>query len=275
MAPPYRIVLNFAQRCNMSCEWCYVPFTGSQPNANTCRRIVERAAQVGFKVITFGGGDPLAYQFMPDLIRAAHQCRLFVHLDTNGIGLRCSPETSDLMDQIGLLGLPLDGPRAEVHDQMRSARSHFELVISKLEWLRDFKSKIKINTLVSRKNAHTLAEMASFVAAYGPSRWSVYQYWPLSLGKAVFKEHSISEDHFLRSVRPIAALVNSVRLEINPLPSRRLTYPFVSHDGGVYLHDEKDQSAYTSVGSIFDDGVIARVFAHCNAERENAVSRYQ
>jgi MoaA/NifB/PqqE/SkfB family radical SAM enzyme len=272
---PTRIVLNFAHRCNMSCEWCYVPFMGELPDADICLRIVERSAQIGFRVITLAGGDPLLYSFLPQLIESAKKCGLLVHLDTNGIGLRCTDETvSQVIEPVDLLGLPLDGPRAEIHNRMRSTQSHFELVLDRLDWLAPFMHKVKINTFVSIKNADAIAEMVPLVKTYGPSRWSLYQYWPLSLGGIAFGQHFISNDQFSGVVDEIPALIGPVRVEVNPLPLRRLTYPFVSHEGFVYLHHQTDQSNYESLGPIFDDAVVAELFERCGTERENAISRY-
>lgn len=272
---PTRIVLNFAQRCNMSCEWCYVPFTGDRPDPAVCKRIIERSAEIGFEVFTFGGGDPMLYEFLPELIVSAKKCRLFVHVDTNGIGLQCTQATVSLLTQgIDLLGLPLDGPRAEIHDRMRSAPSHFELVLDRLTWLRPFMHKVKINTFVSRCNVNAIQDMVPLIARLKPSRWSLYQYWPLSLGKRAMARHVISDEQFSTVMGSLPAVIDRVRVEVNPLPIRRLTYPFVSHDGTIYIHDETDESSYKTLGPIFDRAVITELFAKCGTERQEAKSRY-
>lgn len=270
-----RIVLNFAHRCNMHCEWCYVPFMPEAPSADTCMRIVQRIAQVGFKVITFGGGDPLLYPFLPQLLEVAHEAGLFVHVDTNGIGLHCNRATMSLLcDCVGLLGLPLDGPRPDIHNAMRSARSHFELVVSKLAWLAPFIHKVKINTFVSSSNSETITQMVPLIKAFGPARWSVYQYWPLSGGKSATAEHFISTYQFRKATERLPAVIDKTRVETNPTSLRRLTYPFVSHAGEVYLHHPSDQTKYELLGPIFDDSVIVELFAKCTGERANALSRY-
>jgi MoaA/NifB/PqqE/SkfB family radical SAM enzyme len=272
---PTRIVLNFAHRCNMSCEWCYVPFAGDRPDPAVCKRIIQRSAEIGFEVFTFGGGDPLLYEFLPDLIASARRRSLFVHVDTNGIGLQCTDATVSLLtDGIDLLGLPLDGPRSDIHDRMRSTISHFELVLDRLAWLRPFMSMVKINTFVSKCNANTIPEMVPLIARLGPSRWSLYQYWPLSHGKAAMPRHIISDEQFSTTTGRLPATIDRVRVEINPVPVRRLTYPFVSHDGTVYKHDQRDESSYEILGPIFDDAVITELFARCGTEREEAKSRY-
>jgi MoaA/NifB/PqqE/SkfB family radical SAM enzyme len=248
---------------------------GRPPDAVTCKRIVERSAQIGFKVITFGGGDPMLYSFLPDLIEAAKYCGLFVHVDTNAIGLQCTPETAKLLvSGIDLLGLPLDGPRPEIHNQIRSASSHFELVLGRLKWLAPFRHKTKINTLVSKFNARSISEMVSLIKDLSPARWSLYQYWPLSFGKNVANKHLISAQEFSHCMDALPALIDEVRVEANPIPLRRLTYPFVAQDGTVYLHHISDPSAYEFLGPIFNDEVVAEMFRRCGPERENALSRY-
>jgi MoaA/NifB/PqqE/SkfB family radical SAM enzyme len=270
-----RIVLNFAHRCNMSCEWCYVPFAGERPDLAVCKRIIERSAAIGFKVFTFGGGDPMLYEFLPELIASAKNCGLFVHVDTNGIGLQHTDATVSLLTQgIDLLGLPLDGPTADVHNRMRSTESHFDVALDRLSWLRPFMAKVKINTFVSKCNVDTIPEMLPLIARFGPSRWSLYQYWPLSHGKTAMTRHVITDEQFSTMIGKLPPVIDGVRIEVNPLSVRRLTYPFVSHDGTIYIHDETDDSSYKMLGPIFDDVVITELFAKCGTEREEAKSRY-
>lgn len=272
---PTRIVLNFAHHCNMNCEWCYVPFAGDRPDPMVCKRIIERSAEIGFEVFTFGGGDPMLYGFLPELIECAKKCGFFVHVDTNGIGLLCTKATVSLLENgIDLLGLPLDGPRAEIHDRMRSTSSHFQLVLDRLAWLSPFMHKVKINTFVSKCNLNAIPEMVPLITRVKPSRWSLYQYWPLSLGKRAFAQHVVSVEEFSTAMGKLPAVIDRSHIEINPLPIRRLTYPFVSHDGTIYIHDDTDESSYKTLGSIFNESVISELFLKCGTEREEAKSRY-
>jgi MoaA/NifB/PqqE/SkfB family radical SAM enzyme len=179
-----------------------------------------------------------------------------------------------LTEGIDLLGLPLDGPRADIHNRMRSTESHFGVALDRLLWLRPFMAKIKINTFVSKFNVDTIPEMVPLIARLGPSRWSLYQYWPLSHGKTAITRHSISDEQFSTMIEKLPATIDGVLIEVNPLSVRRLTYPFVSHDGTIYIHDETDDSSYRMLGPIFDDNVITELFARCGVEREESKSRY-
>jgi MoaA/NifB/PqqE/SkfB family radical SAM enzyme len=273
---PTRIVFNFAYRCNMDCQWCYVPFEGRAPELELCRRIITRIAELGFKVLTLGGGDPMMYPFLFELVASAKKSGLFVHVDTNGISLQCTDAVAEFISTgIDLLGLPLDGPRPEIHNQMRSTRSHFELIVNRLSWLSPYIHKVKINTFVSKCNVEEIPEMVPLINRFAPSRWSLYQYWPLSLGQRATTQHLISDAQFAEMTERLEAIADHIRVEINALPSRKLTYPFVSHEGLVYVHDDVDQSKYKSLGQIFDDRVMSSIFASCGSERENAESRYR
>jgi len=90
---PIRIVLNFAHRCNMRCEWCYVPFGGELRNTPAAR-IIERALQIGFKVLTLGGGDP-AMLFPSPIGRYWRTVRPFRALVQIGIGLTGRSKSAD------------------------------------------------------------------------------------------------------------------------------------------------------------------------------------
>jgi hypothetical protein len=86
--------------------------------------------------------------------------------------------------------------------------------------------------------------------------------------------HVISGEQFSTMIGKLSAIIDGVQVEANPLSVRRRTYPFVSHDGTIYIHDETDHSSYKILGPIFDDEVIKELFAKCGAEREEAKSRY-
>ncbi|MBK8063315.1 MAG: radical SAM protein [Betaproteobacteria bacterium] len=122
MNRPQRAILNFAHRCAMTCEWCYVPFEESAAREHVVKAIVQRVADLEFKSLTVGGGDPFQYRFLPDILRFAHSLNLFVHVDTHAKGLRQTAENLELLrSSVDLIGLPMDGSSPAVHDLMRSS----------------------------------------------------------------------------------------------------------------------------------------------------------
>lgn len=261
----------------MACPWCYIPFSRTDVEAQVCLDIVKRSSEIGMSVITFGGGDPFIYPFFPELALHAKRNGLFVHVDTNAIAMRKNNENWDLVkNTIDLFGLPIDGPNATTHGRMRLSPRHFDIVIDALRWLLPFRPKTKINTIVTKLNANVLPEMVELIATLGPFRWSIYQYWPLSLGQRVEQEHGLDDHEFTRVTREITKIIegSGLRIEANSLLSRHLTYPFVSHDGTLYVHSQTMLREYDVIGSIFDDSAIRELFRRCGPERAEAMSRY-
>jgi hypothetical protein len=135
---------------------------------------------------------------------------------------------------------------------------------------------VKVNTIVSKVNVEALSAVGSLVAALAPSRWSIYQYWPLSTGRAAAKTHAIPDAEFLEAASPLAQRsdLGKTVVEVVPARSRCRTYPLLSHDGTVYVHYESAERDFDLLGSLFDDRVVARVVACCSPERPDAAARY-
>src|SRR5262245_8547898 len=133
-----RIIFNFGFQCNMACSYCYIPFGGKEANPERCLEVVNRVAELGFKVITFGGGDPFRYSYLPQLVRESARLGLTVHIDTNGILLNERAADFDLLRScVALVGLPLDGPNSDVHSIMRdSGPNHFNLILQRIDWIK-------------------------------------------------------------------------------------------------------------------------------------------
>jgi len=274
---PTRIVLNFAHRCALNCEWCYVPFGSASPNEQVLSAIVDRVSELGFRSITIGGGDPFQYAFVERIIRRASAARLFVHVDTHAKCLFQSNETMRLLwDAVDLLGLPLDGPSALVHDEMRSSPGHFDLLQRRFRWLKDFRERVKVNTIVSARNVSSLDRLARLVQSIAPKRWSIYQYWPLGPAARVVDSHRLSVTEFVAATgRMIEDTdMQNTTIEVNREDDRRLTYPIVHHDGSIHIHSASPSNEFLSIGSIFDDSAVARLFASCGGERPCVFTRY-
>lgn len=113
-----RIVFQFSDSCNMACPFCYCHFTNEPINRETCFLIVKKCHEIGVKIITFGGGDPLLCTFIWELIAYAESLHIEVHLDTNALKLT-HDQYSLITNHVSLISLPLDGPTSKIHEAMR------------------------------------------------------------------------------------------------------------------------------------------------------------
>lgn len=270
-----RAILNFEHRCNLPCKWCYVPFVRNKPDFAVTNRVLTCLVEYGISQITIGGGDPTMYQEWRGLVETAKRAGLFVHLDTNGIGLRdCESDKAALRSHVDLLGIPLDGPNASIHGLVRGQPKHFDIVIDRLFRLREIDVAIKINTIVTRMNVVVLQETAELIRSLAPSIWSVYEYWPLAAGRDIREKWDEPKGSLGETIADLPGYIGKTRVEKNLRHVRRLTYPIVAHDGDVYIHSASDVDQFQSLGSIFDNDVLQRAFTACTQERAEARKRY-
>jgi len=240
--------------------------------------IVDRIASLRFQTITFGGGDPFQYPYIGELAERAKAAGLIVHIDTHGKSLKQSLANTQLVTKtIDLIGLPLDGPNPNVHDDMRNTSGHFEIVMKRLRWLSRIGAKFKINTIVSRRNVDSLLELATHVHDLAPWRWSIYQYMPLGPGARVSTAHSLELAEFqsaIGRVREKFGLQHKSLIEVSDKDSRRMTYPIVHHDGTVFVHSKERVDSLQHVCSVFDPQARQAIDEICGPERAAALTRY-
>ncbi len=273
----HRAIVNFAHTCALNCKWCYVPFGGPPVRASTVFAIVDRLRTLGFETITFGGGDPFQYSFVQDLLLHAKAAGFFVHVDTHGKGLRENDATLALLDRaVDLLGLPLDGSSAAIHDQVRSTHGHFDLVRSRLRWLTPILDRTKLNTILTSQNVSDCASLADLVAQCEPGRWSLYQFWRLGVSDAVSADHELPTREFLEAAENAKARTPpAILVEINDRDCRRGTYPLIHHDGSVYVHAPHPQHSLLYLGNVSDASIYSRMQEACGSERAVAADRYR
>ncbi|MFG0669446.1 radical SAM protein [Pseudomonas sp. xss_1] len=275
---PSRVVLNFTHRCSLNCEWCYVPFGSPKAKRDTVLAVVSRVVELGFTSITLGGGDPFQYSFVGDVVRLADQLGLNVHLDTHARSLRHTRANAELITEcVDLIGLPLDGASAAIHDRMRGYIGHFDIVVQRLGWLKGLGTRVKINTMISSQNVSELPELARLVRTLAPWGWSIYQFWPLGPAQAVAVRHEASAEEFAvraEEASIIASSAGTTVVEVSKQLRRRSTYPLIYHDGSINVHSGNEVNSLVCIGSIFDADARQKIDDRCGAERIEAKPRY-
>lgn len=251
-----RICFNFENVCNMQCPWCYIPFTGDNIDTDLCLNIIDRCVMLGVKIITFGGGDPLIFPDILRLVEHTAEVGIIVHIDTNAISLR-SNHLQILGKYVSVIALPLDGPDSDTHDKVRLRTGHFDIVKNAINMIKSVNIDLKINTIATSQNHSKICEMQELIGWTGARIWSIYQYWPLSYGKKSINLE-INDEDFLRIIDMMQNKNYMYDIEANLISERIGTYCFVSHQGGLYTHDDLESGEYMNLGNILDDEAIDR-----------------
>jgi MoaA/NifB/PqqE/SkfB family radical SAM enzyme len=174
------IQLHPTRRCNLRCLHCYsesAPDVAEQLDIEVLRPVIADAAALGYRVAAVSGGEPLTYEALPALLRAAHDHGLVTTVTTNGM-LLDKRRLAWLEADADLVAISLDGV-PESHDAMRASERAFEVMQSRLAGLR----ASGVPFTLTCHNVDELDWVAAFAVRAGASLLQIH---PLeSVGRAV------------------------------------------------------------------------------------------
>jgi Fe-coproporphyrin III synthase len=183
------IQLHPTRRCNLRCLHCYSdsgPEVSEQLDIEVIRRVLVDAAELGYRVATVSGGEPLTYEKLPELLRAAHDQGLVTTVTTNGMPLD-DRRIEWLKPDCDLVAISLDG-MPDSHNAMRGSDRAFEIMRSRLPALRASGIPFGFIFTLTFHNVYELDWVAQFAV---DEQASLLQIHPLELvGRA---SHTLEE----------------------------------------------------------------------------------
>jgi MoaA/NifB/PqqE/SkfB family radical SAM enzyme len=140
MDVPRRRILQVhpTRRCNLRCLHCYSssgPEQREELDADVLEGALGDAAALGYDVASFSGGEPVLYPHLGRLLRHSRQCGLRTTVTSNGM-LLDARHLDALKGHTDVLAISLDGIPAS-HNRMRAAPRAFEIMLSRLDSVRE------------------------------------------------------------------------------------------------------------------------------------------
>lgn len=175
--------------CNMRCKFCFATFKdvkqailpkGHLPEEDAIR-VVEELARLGFKKITFAGGEGTLCNWLSRLIQTAKSYGLTTMIVTNGTGL-----SDDFLTEnrayLDWIALSVDSVNKETNkDSGRAIVGKKALTLDDYKHIVDkikaYGYGLKINTVVHAKNHEE--DLSEFLQYANPIRWKVFQVLPI------------------------------------------------------------------------------------------------
>lgn len=153
--------INFAwltlnRNCNLRCEWCYAKGTNYRTedtiDFNVACMVIDWAAQMGIRELTFIGGEPTLYNRLIDLVEYSNKCKLSAGIVTNGIRFSDPAYCQRLLDSgIGTIDLSLKGISAESYLKNTGVDS-YEKVLKAINNLSSKKTNFMVSMVLSGDN---------------------------------------------------------------------------------------------------------------------------
>lgn len=193
------VAWEMTQACNLACVHCRAGAC-SEPSPDELttdegRALIDGIAKVGKPILIMTGGEPLVRPDFFDLARYAMQAGLRAVLATNGCLV-----TADVAKEIAAIGIPrvsisLDGPSAQDHDAFRKVDGAFNASLAGIDRLRSAGVSVQINTTLTRRNRHQLAEIMSLAEKIGAEAFHVFLLVPTGRAKEMSGEEMGPEEY--------------------------------------------------------------------------------
>lgn len=278
-AAPLHIRIKPINRCNHSCWYCAYRADGLQLGEEmdedarlpitTLRRIANDLVDMGVKAVTFsGGGEPLLYRDLPEIVEILGRGGIKVATLTNGANLK--GRMADAFAAHGTwVRVSVDAVDDDSYAQARGVRPGAFTAL--LENMADFTARrspcvLGVNLVIGAGNADRVAEACAVFRSVGVSH--------VKLSGVVVANSGAENEVYHAAIRDTVAsqIAQARRLETDgfrivdhyhALPERFTkayrTCPMarfltvIGADGGVYTCQDK---AYTDVGRIgrLEDG---------------------
>lgn len=145
------VCFNISSLCDMSCPYCYrVGNSFGNVSYKSAIEYIDYLISNGCTAINITGGEPLLNPDWKRIIRYCSYRGLFTILSTNGLQLNIN---DDIMNQIDVLSLPLDGGDAETNKATRT-KKQYKKILSLINAYRNttYHFSLKVNTVLTKYN---------------------------------------------------------------------------------------------------------------------------
>lgn len=193
--------------CNLECAHCY---SSSSPTlrdglpADLLVRAIEDAVGLGFRTVSFSGGEPLVYDALPDVVEAARRLGCTVNLVSNGI-LIGSQRFERVAGGLTVVALSLDGlpPR---HNAIRRSEKSFGQVERAAARLRERGQRFGLIHTLTSESLDEIEALAALAVEWGASLLQLHPFEPSGRGVGAPGMTPLSADERLVAYLLAAAL---------------------------------------------------------------------
>lgn len=234
-------------RCNMDCPVCCRFEEKGSLSLEEKYKIVDKVVASSITKLNIAGGEPLLDDDLLDVIVYAKKKGLKVALSSNGL-LITEEIFKKLNNYIDELQLPLDGPNKEIHSSIRNSSNHFDIVIEKINMMKQRKFQLDISTVVTKQNYKYLSKQAELINTLNVDKWKLFHFVPVSYGRENKEKYLLDYDEFVGTVSKIKNIPLKVDFDYGIANQERLdSYFNITPLGNFYLTKGQHFEVYGNV----------------------------
>ncbi len=199
-------------RCNLRCIHCYASIYEGETELplKTVLSVLEEAAELGVRHVSFTGGEPLLRRDMLEILEMAKDMGFSVNVFTNSVPV--DQETAARLARLEVgVNTSLDGPNAEVHERLRGPGS-WARAVEGIRRLVDAGINVHVNITISNLNYLHIGDTVRKAYEMGASSVSVIPAMPA--GRALENRVYAKRSHVEEALRQVERTVEESGVEV-------------------------------------------------------------
>ncbi len=219
LSAPLTVNWSLSYRCNFNCRHCY---SRNQAQASLSLEgilpVLDLLRKKGVVYVNFGGGEPLLYPNLFEVVSHASAAGLKVAMNSNGYLLDAAAAERIASTGFFSVGISMDSPRREVHDRFRNREGSFDRAAAALRHLRSAGVRTTISCVINRGNMEDWEGMIPICRELGASTLYLHNYKCMGTGLVNMGELDLSPDEwgrFYRHALEIQGEVDDVALSFD------------------------------------------------------------
>lgn len=190
---PRQLWIEVQGSCNEQCIHCYAesaPRKLPSLDSTTVQSIVDEAAELGFSLIQFTGGDPLLWSDLPEMVQRTRDHGIEPEIYTNGLLL-----DEDLYEALlparPRFAFSLYSHEAGVHDSITQKDGSWERTTEAIERALEGPTPVRVGVVIMEENRGQEEQIKKFLRGLGLDSDSINLSYLQSVGRG--REYDDSE----------------------------------------------------------------------------------
>jgi MoaA/NifB/PqqE/SkfB family radical SAM enzyme len=166
---PFAMLVDLTTRCNLGCSWCIDRYVLSDKEIPKKRmnRLLEEFKEADIRsVVYFGGGEPMMYNGINEILTKTHNLGIDYAINTNGIMLERASKI--IAGTCSWIRISLDAASEEKYRELHNGKDYFKKIVRNIEFLnKTKKGTVGTSFVVMENNVNEIFEAAKLTKSIG------------------------------------------------------------------------------------------------------------
>ncbi|MCX6761301.1 MAG: radical SAM protein [Candidatus Moranbacteria bacterium] len=167
---PFAMLVDLTTKCDLGCSWCidkYVLSKNKEIPEKRMLKLLEEFKKAGIRsIVYFGGGEPMMYNKINEILTKTYNLGIDYAINTNGIMLERASET--ISKTCSWIRISLDSASEEKYKELHDGKNYFKKIVENIKILnKNKKGTVGTSFVVMENNVDEIFEAAKLIKKIG------------------------------------------------------------------------------------------------------------